>query len=155
MKKHIYSLFAAALLVFCAGCSNDDDGPAISDKGVVGEWHLTSWNHETPADFDVYVQFGADGKFDIFQKVETSAYVRYSGRFAASDSRLSGRYSDGVAWSTDYTFELSDNGDTLTMTSATEGAEVSVYTRTPIPEEGLDAPQVRSGTLPDGFRRIL
>ena len=45
MKKHIYSLFAAALLVFCAGCSNDDDGPAISDKGVVGEWHLTSWNH--------------------------------------------------------------------------------------------------------------
>ena len=135
MKKHIYSLFAAALLVFCAGCSNDDDGPAISDKGVVGEWHLTSWNHETPADFDVYVQFGADGKFDIFQKVETSAYVRYSGRFAASDSRLSGRYSDGVAWSTDYTFELSDNGDTLTMTSATEGAEVSVYTRTPIPEE--------------------
>lgn len=66
MKKHIYSLFAAALLVFCAGCSNDDDGPAISDKGVVGEWHLTSWNHETPADFDVYVQFGADGKFDIF-----------------------------------------------------------------------------------------
>ena len=137
MKKHIYSLFAAALLVFCAGCSNDDDGPAISDKGVVGEWHLTSWNHETPADFDVYVQFGADGKFDIFQKVETSAYVRYSGRFAASDSRLSGRYSDGVAWSTDYTFELSDNGDTLTMTSATEGAEVSVYTRTPIPEEVL------------------
>ena len=155
MKKHIYSLFAAALLVFCAGCSNDDDGPAISDKGVVGEWHLTSWNHETPADFDVYVQFGADGKFDLFQKVETSAYVRYSGRFAASDSRLSGRYSDGVAWSTDYTFELSDNGDTLTMTSATEGAEVSVYTRTPIPEEVLDAPQVRSGTLPDGFRRIL
>lgn len=66
-----------------------------------------------------------------------------------------GRYSDGVAWSTDYTFELSDNGDTLTMTSATEGAEVSVYTRTPIPEEVLDAPQVRSGTLPDGFRRIL
>lgn len=61
----------------------------------------------------------------------------------------------GVAWSTDYTFELSDNGDTLTMTSATEGAEVSVYTRTPIPEEVLDAPQVRSGTLPDGFRRIL
>jgi len=41
------------------------------------------------------------------------------------------------------------------MTSATEGAEVSVYTRTPIPEEVLDAPQVRSGTLPDGFRRIL
>ena len=69
-EKHIYSLFAAALLVFCAGCSNDDDGPAISDKGVVGEWHLTSWNHETPADFDVSVQFGADGKFDIFQKVE-------------------------------------------------------------------------------------
>ena len=25
----------------------------------------------------------------------------------------------------------------------------------PIPEEVLAAPQVRSGTLPDGFRRIL
>ena len=42
----------------------------------MGEWHLTSWNHETPADFDVYVQFGADGKFDIFQKVETDVYKR-------------------------------------------------------------------------------
>ena len=155
MKKYIYSLFAAVLFLFSAGCSKDDDGSKNIDSGVVGEWRQTKWSNEAYADFDVYVEFLSDGTFNIFQKVETSAYVRYSGRFAASDSRLSGRYSDGVAWSTDYTFELSDNGDTLTMTSATEGAEVSVYTRTPIPEEVLDAPQVRSGTLPDGFRRIL
>ena len=69
MKKYIYSLFAAVLFLFSAGCSKDDDGSKNIDSGVVGEWHQTKWSNEAYADFDVYVEFLSDGTFNIFQKV--------------------------------------------------------------------------------------
>ena len=40
------------------------------------------------------------------------------------------------------------------MTSNTDTAVVSIYTKTSIPEEVRNAPEVRSA-LPGGFRRIL
>ena len=55
MKKYIYSLFAAVLFLFSAGCSKDDDGSKNIDSGVVGEWRQTKWSNEAYADFDVYV----------------------------------------------------------------------------------------------------
>lgn len=154
MKKYIYFLFAAALLILSAGCSKDDDGPAVIDSGIVGEWRQTKWNNEAQADFDIYIEFLSDGTFNIYQKVETSAYMRYSGNFTIEGTRLSGRYNDGESWGADYIFELSDNGKTLTMTSNTDTAVVSIYTKTSIPEEVRNAPEVRSA-LPGGFRRIL
>lgn len=153
MKKYLSFLFAATLLVFCGACS-DDDEPAINTD-IVGEWHLTTWNQSSPADFDVYMEFLSDGRFNIYQKVETSLYVKYSGDYIASDSRLSGRYSDGVSWGSDYTYELSDDGNTLTMTSNTDNAEVSVYTKTPIPGQVRNVKKSRSAVLPNNFQRIL
>lgn len=154
MKKYIYSLFAAALLVLCAGCSKDDDGPKIGDSGIVGEWRLTEWIGETHPEFDVYTEFLANGKFHIYEKVETSIYVKYSGDFTATDTRISGRYDSGLSWKTDYAFALSGDGKTLTMTSNTDKSDVSVYTRTSIPEAVRNVREVRSG-LPDGFRPFL
>ena len=75
MKKYIYSLFAAVLFLFSAGCSKDDDGSKNIDSGVVGEWHQTKWSNEAYADFDVYVEFLSDGTFNIFQKVETPTFA--------------------------------------------------------------------------------
>lgn len=49
-------------------------------------------------------------------------------------TRLSGRYNSGKPWKTDYAFELSGDGKTMTMTSDTDIAEVSIYTRSAIPE---------------------
>ena len=118
MKKYIYSLFAAVLFLFSAGCSKDDDGSKNIDSGVVGEWRQTKWSNEAYADFDVYVEFLSDGTFNIFQKVETPTFVCYSGDFAVNGAQLSGRYRDK--------------------------AEESVYTRTAIPEEVRNAPEVRS-----------
>ena len=45
MKKYIYSLFAAVLFLFSAGCSKDDDGSKNIDSGVVGEWRQTKWSN--------------------------------------------------------------------------------------------------------------
>ena len=130
MKKYIYSLFAAVLFLFSAGCSKDDDGSKNIDSGVVGEWHQT--------------KFLSDGTFNIFQKVETPTFVCYSGDFAVNGAQLSGRYRDGEPWGASYAFELSGDGKTLTMISQTDKAEESVYTRTAIPEEVRNAPEVRS-----------
>ena len=68
----------------------------------------------------------------------------YSGDFAVNGAQLSGRYRDGEPWGASYAFELSGDGKTLTMISQTDKAEESVYTRTAIPEEVRNAPEVRS-----------
>ena len=108
------------------------------------ELHQTKWSNEAYADFDVYVEFLSDGTFNIFQKVETPTFVCYSGDFAVNGAQLSGRYRDGEPWGASYAFELSGDGKTLTMISQTDKAEESVYTRTAIPEEVRNAPEVRS-----------
>lgn len=143
MKKTIYTLFTAALLAFACGCSDDDDTQKNVARDVVGEWHLTAWNQQTHDDFDVYVEFLTDGTFHIYQKVETSAYVRYSGDFSTNGSRMTGRYDSGEAWSTDYEYALSGDGSTLTMTK-TGGTDESTFTKTAIPEEVRNVREVRS-----------
>lgn len=151
MKKYIYHLLAATLLVFFVGCS-EDDGPTVAPS-VVGEWHLTTWNGETPTDFDIYMELKSDGTFNLFQKYQTSAFVCFTGNYSATENLLTGRYNDGVNWGSNYTYEV--NGDKLTTTSETSTAEVSVYTKTTIPDEVRNAPVVRSEATPTDFGRFL
>ena len=148
MKKYIYHLLAATLLVFFVGCS-EDDGPTVAPS-VVGEWHLTTWNGETPTDFDIYMELKSDGTFNLFQKYQTSAFVCFTGNYSATENLLTGRYNDGVNWGSNYTYEV--NGDKLTTTSETSTAEVSVYTKTTIPDEVRNAPVVRSEATPERRR---
>lgn len=151
MKKYLYLLFTAAIVLFAAGCSNDDDGPNGVNSGVVGEWHLTQWSQQEPRDFDVWIELLSDGTFQTFERVETSAYVKFYGDYAVDGARLSGRYHTGETWS--YAFELSSDGNTLTMTTD-KASEVNVYTRTKIPAEVRDVHEVRSA-LPAAFRPFL
>lgn len=148
MKKYIFHLLAATLLVFFAGCSEDDDPTVAPD--IVGEWHLATWNGENPTDFDVYMELLSNGSFNIYQKIETSLYVHYAGTFTATDNQLTGRYNDGVAWSSSYTYEVS--GETLTLTST--NSEVSVYKKTTIPEEVRSAADAQPSSRAD-FPRFL
>lgn len=151
MKKYIYFLFAAALLVLTAGCSKDDEGKKTIPSDIVGEWHQTMWNGEEHAEFDVYVEFLSNGAFNTYEKVESSIYVKTSGDFKVEGTRLSGRYDNGQPWRAGYEFELSGNGSMLTMTSNTDPAVVSTYVRTTIPESIRSAQKrmldVRSGEL--------
>lgn len=151
MKKHIFHLLAATLLLFFSGCSKSDEGPKVAPS-VVGEWHLTSWNGAAPTEFDIYMELKSDGTFDLYQKVSTSRYEWLTGSFTATQDRLTGRYSDGEPWSTAYTYAVS--GDKLTMTSQTGTPVESVYTKSPIPDGVRHGGLVRSGETPaaDGFR---
>ena len=95
MKKHLYHLLVFSLLgIFAASCSDDDDAPNIQSE-IVGEWRLTSWSESAPEGFEVYVEFTSAATFGLYQKVETSNYTKYTGRYSIDGSRLTGVYDDG------------------------------------------------------------
>lgn len=87
MKKHLYHLLVFSLLgIFAASCSDDDDAPNIQSE-IVGEWRLTSWSENAPEGFEVYVEFTSAATFGLYQKVETSNYTKYTGRYSIDGSR--------------------------------------------------------------------
>ena len=90
MKRYIYILLAAISAFVLYGCSKEE-APLPVDKGLAGEWVLSSWNGTAPGeDFSVYMAIREDGTFDIFEKVVTPVYVRYSGTFTADGTTFSG-----------------------------------------------------------------
>ncbi len=123
-------MFAAAFII--SGCKKEE---LKVDTSIVGEWKLTSWSAEKPEIFEVYINFAADGTFLMYQKVETSFFTTFAGNYSAENGLISGVYSDGIPWSTEYEYSISDDGAKLTLASKTELREISVYTRTTIPEE--------------------
>ncbi len=139
MKRYFYILLAAISAFVLYGCSKEE-APLPVDKGLAGEWVLSSWNGTAPGeDFSVYMAIREDGTFDIFEKVVTSVYVRYSGTFTADGTTFSGTYSDGRPLNATYGYELGDDGNSLTMTASGPVEDVCVYTRTDIPDDVLAA----------------
>ena len=90
---------------------------------------------------DVYVSFG-DGTFDLYQKVGEGRYFLYDGTYTLTGNVLSGLYSDGTSWGSDY--DISLETDSLVLTANNGSGEVSVYTREDIPAEVLGNITVKS-----------
>ena len=137
MRKIIYSVFTALGLCLLAGCSSssndnssDEDSPYYTQ--ITGDWRLSVWNGETPADFDVYVTFNADRSFMIYQKVDKPTWEKLAGSYRFDDQTISGIYGDGTPWGSSYQVKLDLTNKTLTMTSNV-GGEVNVYVRATIP----------------------
>lgn len=153
MRKTLYALFAVLGLCLFAGCSDDDENNnSPLAKQLAGEWHLASWTGENaPAAFDAYVSFASNGSFEIYQRIEEVYYQRFTGSYKLKDSSLTGKYSFNASWNNSYEISFDESGNTLTMVSDPSSGEVSVYTRTPIPEsvrnEAQDVKSVRSTML--------
>lgn len=141
MKKTLYSIFAILGLCLFAGCSDDDNTPPVGTD-IVGEWTLTSWTGDMPADLSAYVEFAADASFIIYQKFENTTYDIYTGSFRLDGQTLSGTYSSGISWGASYQVEFDASGKTMRLVSNTPVQEVSIYTRTTIPAE------VKNGAVP-------
>lgn len=141
MKRFAYILLAAVLSAVICGCSKDE-GPSV-DRTILGNWRILTWNGTSSGDFDIYITFGADGSFCLYQRVDSPLYDRFTGTYSASDGILSGVYSDGTPWNTSYGYELSSSGNSLTMTGVS-GTETSVYVRSSIPEDVINAAGTRS-----------
>lgn len=83
-----------------------------------------------------------------------NGYLQYTGRYSIDGSRLTGVYDDGESWGNGYDFELTNDGNTLTMTTRTEPTETSVYSRTVIPDDVRNARTSRAGSSPE-MKRML
>lgn len=101
-------------------------------SSIAGVWHLTTWRGVEPS-FDVYIEINAEGGLMLYQRIESRYWDIYSSTAAVVDGVISGTYTDGTAWGASY--NVSVEGDTMTWVSTLDSADVSVYTRSELPQE--------------------
>lgn len=147
MKKVTILFCTLVGLLLSVGCTPTEKvNPYVKD--IVGEWHLSAWNGEKPIDFDAYINFQAEGTFEIYQQFGTVNYVQYLGNYKISDETLTGVYSDAKPFGSSYTMKFSADKNKLTLTSEEQFGEESVYVRASIPtdikQEAVPAGQARA-----------
>lgn len=126
MKKILYILIAAALAVF-TGCEDKDE----AQRRIIGEWRCAT--EEAGNEIEVYVSFGIDRTFDLYQKIGDGAHRHLDGKFEVDRNYLTGVYSDGTPWASDYTLTFVD-GDMI-MKSVQQEDYYMTYKKMRIPDE--------------------
>ena len=158
VKKYLLQLLCVVALLGCMTACNDvtinldkgngnstengDDnggngGNSGNDENAVelaGCWHLVSL-YGSEVDVDIYIDFGKDGKFVIYQRIEELAYTTFKGTYTvdAENSVVSGVYDDGEAWLSDYNYVVDKENKTITLTSTENPSEVAVYEASKVP----------------------
>lgn len=132
MRKFV--LFLSLFPLAFVSCNKGDTDKALD---ISGEWQLCGV--ETKAAeidgviVDVYLKFTGDGSFELYQMVGQGRFRHRSGSYSLSGSELSGKYSDGTAWSASY--EVSLDGDSLKLSSiGSPLVETDSYVRCQIPQ---------------------
>lgn len=166
MRKHLLHLACVVVLAIGAvGCEginisfgnggNDDNnsgnngnnnngnnnGNTQVDVSLTRCWRLVSFC-DAPADVDILIDFTKDGKFTIYQRTDELTYTEFTGTYTTDEenSLLSGVYSDGVKWATDYIYTVDATAEELTLESVNNPAEVAIY-------KPADAPVTKSITV--------
>jgi hypothetical protein len=135
MKTKIYLLAAVLLAALTiVGCQKEKSSPTVDNSAkIVGEWHCAPEQY----DVDVYVAFYADGAFDEYQRIGEGRYRHYNGTWTLNKDILSGVYSDGESWGSEYSVAFADN--TMVLTSLNDSAEAMTYTKEQIPSEVIES----------------
>ena len=91
-------------------------------------WHLVSL-YGSNVDVDIYIDFGKEGDFTIYQRTEELAYTVFRGTYTNDEENavISGVYDDGTPWLCDYNYVVDKSAKTLTLTSVVTPSEVAVY----------------------------
>ena len=100
---------------------------------VASPWRMMSFCG-VDAEVDLYIKFNADDTFLMLQRSGSVGYTEYSGTYSIDNEQsiLSGVYSDGESWACDHRFSFNED-NALVLESLTEGAEVSVYGTSEMP----------------------
>lgn len=131
----IWSLFVVMLLV-ASSCekTNTPNPPAAGLENIYNEWKLAEWGG-AESEFSVYIDFNEDGTFEIYQQVYDLSFSKFSGSFTISGDILSGVYTNGDMWKSDYKVSLDTEGKVLTMVSQEDVPVTGIYNTTTIPED--------------------
>jgi hypothetical protein len=125
MKKLLYILAAALLMAACG-----KETPV--EQGICGEWHSTSLS----AEGEIYMSLTEDNKFELYQQIGEGRHRLYRGTYSFENDILTGKYNDGENWA--YSYQVVLSGNTMTLTTLDESAQVSVFLREAIPAEVKD-----------------
>lgn len=117
------------MLLALTGCGEKESGKGVK---VAGEWQLVQWNDATP-EFKVYIDFNADGTFEMYQQVWSFDYELYTGKYVVTGDVMTGTYADGSNWACGYKVNVVDGQ--LTMYSQEDQSVTSLYEKCTIPEE--------------------
>lgn len=127
MKRLLYIISALMLMVSCGGDKGGQQTELTLGQKLCTEWHSSTLS----LDADIYISFADNNTFDLYQKIVEGAYRLYRGTWNLEEDILTGKYNDGEDWAAAY--QISIEGETLTMTSKNDAAEVSVYKKAEIP----------------------
>jgi hypothetical protein len=117
------------MLLALVGCESNKGNKG---SNVAGEWQLVQWNEATP-EFNVYIDFNADGTFEMYQQVWSFDYELYTGKYVITGDVMTGTYADGSNWACGYKVNVVDGQ--LTMYSQEDQSIASLYEKCTIPEE--------------------
>jgi hypothetical protein len=127
MKKILYFMSALMLMVSCGDDKGGQHTGLTLEQKLCTEWHSTTLS----LDADIYISFAENNTFELYQQIVEGAYRLYRGTWNLEEDILTGKYNDGEDWAAAY--QISIEGETLTMTSKNDAAEVSVYKKAEIP----------------------
>ena len=117
---------------------NEPPTPPVSGGGdtssIAGVWHLTTWRDAVPS-FDIYLDITANGVVTLYQRLESRAWECFYSSAAIEYGIIKGTYSDGVAWGATYNVSVDVEGDTMTWVDTADKSDISVYTRSDLPED--------------------
>lgn len=109
--------------------------PPIGGEGdtstITGTWHLTSWRGAEPS-FDIYLDITEDGVVTLWQRLESREWECFYSTATIDNGIITGKYTDGVMWGASYNVTVADN--TMTWVDTTDATDISVYTRSSLPE---------------------
>lgn len=149
--KAIYKLFLALSVAFAfvsCGGNSGEDGPVVSDA-IVAEWHLVSVSGISSVP-QVYVNFAQDLSFELYQKTGDGRYRKYEGTYSVAGSTVSGNYSDGEKWGSDYA--ASFEGEKLVLTAQNGSEEICTYEKKALSESDKADAILVTKSIEDGPR---
>ncbi len=150
-------IFLAFIAMFAISCTQENGGGTNNDTAwtnegsIIGEWELTSFDGSSEAKPRIYLDLNEDGTFDMYQQAYSVVWLHYTGIFQYDGTTLSGTYSDGEAWSSEYTATFAAEPKRMRLISKKSSADISIYIENEIPativDEAREPEKVRSVTI--------
>ena len=132
MKRFFnYMIAVSAILMAFSGCKKEEipEGPGLNEL-IIGEW---KGNVPEISGLEFYSSFKEDGTFDLYQKSGDASFELFTGTYTITGNTISGKYSDGEAWGSDYIVTITENK--MEWIPAAEGEKMTnVFVRAEIPD---------------------
>lgn len=129
MKTFRILCCVAAAILSLTSCK-EEEPQKEKNVSIVGQWELMDVDVKSivigDQTIEIFIDFKSDNTFALWQKIGEGRHREYNGTWTLTDSTLSGKYSDGKSWGSDYTISLDDAGN-LHMAETKTGSETYIY----------------------------